>query len=113
MIRALLLTSIYLHASRRARMKAKSSKAARIIGEKRHSHKQSVCSVAKSACRKFCRRAGVKRISESIYPKLRLALNKYVENVICKAESCSGKRKTIKASDVSMALRIMGQTVYH
>lgn len=70
--------------------------------------------INKPTIRRLARRGGVKRISSSIYPEVRLQLRSYLQKLlmdICAVvEMC--KRKTVCTTDVVFALQRQGRAIY-
>lgn len=90
-----------------------------VVAPKRHlkRHKYSsdtLNGLTRPAIRRLCRRAGVVRISGTIYDNIRLRAKVYLENIIHRSLFYMehARRKTLSVPDVACTLKIMGQAVY-
>lgn len=87
-------------------------------GMRRHANKKlyrdSIRGIGKQAIRRLARRGGVKRISEMSYDETRGALHQFVTTMVRDASTYAahGRRKTITAMDVLMALKRNGRPLY-
>ncbi|KAF2208967.1 hypothetical protein CERZMDRAFT_7450, partial [Cercospora zeae-maydis SCOH1-5] len=85
-------------------------------GLKRHRKilRDNLQGITKGSIRRLARRGGVKRISDSIYPDMRLVLRTRLETLlkdICAVVEVCG-RKTVCTSDVVFVLNRMGTPIY-
>ncbi|UYV60176.1 hypothetical protein LAZ67_1000221 [Cordylochernes scorpioides] len=85
-------------------------------GAKRHRKvlRDNILGITKPAIRRLARRGGVKRISGLIYETVRETLTIFLQKVIrdCVTYTEHARRKTVIASDVLLALRRNGRTLY-
>jgi histone H4 len=83
-------------------------------GNKRNLHRGHAPGMSKSAVRRLARKAGVKRISESIYDETRLSLRTFLNEIIRSAAAYAvhANRKTITLNDIHFALKFHGHTLY-
>lgn len=85
-------------------------------GAKRHKKVASnnIKGITKPAIRRLARRGGVKRISGKVYDETRKVLRTFLNSAVRDAVTfCEhGKRKTVTATDVVMALKRQGRTLY-
>ena len=88
------------------------------IGKSSQRHRRNksngIQGISKPAIRRLARRAGVKRISGTIYLESRVVIKAFLTNVIKDAVTyCEySKRKTITALDVVYALKRQGRSIY-
>lgn len=70
--------------------------------------------IKKGGIRRLARRAGIKRISNVLYEKVRVILQKYLRHVLRDAfiYRDHGSRKTVSISDVTSSLNKRGRNIY-
>lgn len=68
----------------------------------------------KPSIRRLCRRAGIKRISNSVYDEIRGHASSFLEKVVGDAVTYTehARRKTVTAMDVVHALKRQGRGLY-
>ena len=85
-------------------------------GARRHRRilRDNINGVTKAAIRKLARRGGVKRINALVYDMTRQTLKSWLHNVIRDTVEYTeyGRRKTVTALDVILALKKKGTTLY-
>ncbi|KAI5820945.1 histone-fold-containing protein [Pyronema omphalodes] len=76
--------------------------------------KDSIMGITKPDLRRLARRGGVKRMSISVYPEMRLAMKSYMTTILrdCVVFLEHANRKTVTVYDVAYALKRMGRTLY-
>jgi histone H4 len=70
--------------------------------------------ISKNELKRLARRGGVKRISNTAYPELRIAMKEFLHTIIRDAVSYTAYsgRKTCKTIDVLQALKRNNKTLY-
>lgn len=70
--------------------------------------------ISKGSIRRLARRGGVKRMSEGVYAKARVALKRLLTSVIRDAVTYTehANRKTVTTLDIIYALKRQGKTLY-
>ncbi|KAK8789828.1 hypothetical protein WA158_007289 [Blastocystis sp. Blastoise] len=85
-------------------------------GAKRHRKvmRDTILGITKPAIRRLARRGGVKRISGLIYEETRTVIKVFLESIIRDAVTYTehAKRRTVTASDIVLALKRQGRTLY-
>ena len=85
-------------------------------GAKRHRKvlRDNIQGVTKPAIRRLARRGGVKRISDLMYEETRDYIKQFLMQVLHDATVFSehARRKTVTTSDVVVALKNQGRTLY-
>ncbi|KAJ3124163.1 Histone H4 [Nowakowskiella sp. JEL0407] len=89
---------------------------ARVAQKRRHQkmNRDNILGITKPAIRRLARRAGVKRISNGVYPEVRVTLKSYLQRVIMDSilYAENSHRKTLLAIDIVHALKKQGKTLY-
>jgi histone H4 len=96
--------------------RGKGGKALGAGGAKRHRVvlRENIQGVTNAAIRRMARRGGIKRISGLFYEEARNVLKVFLQSVVRDAivYAQHGKRKTVMAIDVVLALKRQGRTLY-
>eukprot|EP00386_Alphamonas_edax_P007056 GDKI01023176.1.p1 GENE.GDKI01023176.1~~GDKI01023176.1.p1 ORF type:complete len:121 (-),score=32.04 GDKI01023176.1:310-627(-) len=85
-------------------------------GAKRHRKvlRDNIQGITKPAIRRLARRGGVKRIASGVYEEIRGILRQFLDKVVRDAVTYldHARRKTVSVSDVVLALKRQGRTIY-
>ena len=97
--------------------KGKAGKSAKVGGAKRHEKlSESVIrnEITMGGIRRMARRGGVKRISAGVYDETRDFIDYFLNVIIkdCGVFAEAGRKKTITAMNVILALKRNGRTLY-
>jgi histone H4 len=84
------------------------------VRHRRQNMRDPMQGIAKPGMRRLARRAGVKRISGSIYHASRLLAKEFLNAILRDAVAVSdySKRKTVSATDILLALQRNGRILY-